>query len=136
MLFSGLGSCFLVEFESSLDMETKTKTISTFWMGEDSCRYQTKYKGLVSKPDLDPSNAKWVHTFEQTGNFRCTVTGENSVSLETAFTDVVVLDKPCNKPKVEWNGIEDVITNPTNITRGEEYVILIFVPHQYQRVDQ
>lgn len=121
--FSGLESCFLVECEAGKDPKTKEIFKTYFWMGADSCRAGRKYKIHKNRPDLDPINAKWQHTFKSTGKFRCTVTGENSVSLETASTDVIVLDKPCNKPKLEWNGIETTLKNPTNITRGKEYVV-------------
>ena len=96
----------------------------TFWMGVENCQLQTKYKGITYKPDLDPAKvAVWGHTFQSTGKFKCTVTGENSVSLETATTEVTVLDKPCNKPKVEFNDISVTIGNPANMTRGKKYVI-------------
>ena len=88
-------------------------------MGEEVCKTKTKYKPYVQKPDLNPTRAVWQATFTSTGKFRCTVTGENSVSLETAFTEVTVLDKPCNKPKLDWNGITDNLNNPTNTTRGK-----------------
>ena len=100
-------------------------------MGDDSCQHKTKYKPINSKPDLNPTKAVWPQKYEQTGKFRCTVIGENDVSLETAFTDIVVLDKPCNKPKVEWSDISLEIENPANVTKGKTYVLFFFNFHQF-----
>ena len=100
-------------------------------MGEKECASQSKYKPYKEKPDLNPTRAVWSATIASTGKFRCDVTGENSVSLETASTYVVVLDKPCNKPKLAWNGITDNSKDPTNTTRGKEYASYVNFVHRH-----
>ncbi|XP_065066412.1 uncharacterized protein LOC135692255 [Rhopilema esculentum] len=131
----GYKSCFLVECQTSRDIKTHELFTSQFWMGDDSCRDKTKYKPIVSKPDLNPTKAIWPQKYEQTGKFRCIVIGENDVSLETAFTDIVVLDKPCNKPKVEWSDISTVIEDPANVTKGKTKLISVKLTKDCEKTD-
>ena len=115
----GLESCFIVTTEKGLS-ESNTMQVSQFWLGDSMfCKTQRKYKGMPARPDLNPTSAEWTDIFNQVGEFKVTVEGENSVSQESGTTTVTVLDKPCYLPKLSWINLNEEKNNPVNHTKSK-----------------
>eukprot|EP00794_Sanderia_malayensis_P008930 gene8930-9882_t len=129
----GEQSCFVVTTE--IEKLDNSMLYEQFWLGDSSCKYKTKYKAIDARPDLNPKSAKWTKVFSQVGKFRVMVVGENVVSTETASTTVTILDKPCYKPVVAWNNINDNIFNANNITKSKRYICQIKVQKNCEKTD-